>query len=231
MYPLLQGFDSVSVKADVEIGGTDQRFNLLSGRQLQPFFQQSPQVVMMMPLLVGTDGVRKMSKSFGNHIGLTEEASDMFAKVMRIGDGQIITFFELATQASHEEIEGVRQALASGVNPKDCKEQLAQTVVRQFHGEAAASQALAGWRRVHSQRLAPEEMPSHVVAAAKGLVQLMVEAKLAESNTRARKLIEGNAVSLDGGKVLDVNFQVSIPPEAGSVLQVGRRHFIRLVRA
>jgi tyrosyl-tRNA synthetase len=230
MYPLLQGFDSVSVKADVEIGGTDQRFNLLSGRQLQPFFQQSPQVVMMMPLLVGTDGVRKMSKSFGNHIGLTEPASDMFAKVMRIGDGQIITFFELATSASQEEIEKVRQALAAGSNPKDAKELLAQTVIRQFHGQAAADEALAGWRRVHSQRLAPEEMPSHGVAEPKGLAKLMVELGLAESNTRARKLIEGKAVSIDGEKVLDVNFQVAVPPEAGSVLQVGRRHFVRLVR-
>jgi len=121
--------------------------------------------------------------------------------------------------------------LASGSNPKDAKELLAQTVVRQFHGPAAADEALAGWRRVHSQRLVPAEMPSHTVAEPKGLAKLMVEAGLAESNTKARKLIEGRAVSLDGEKVLDVNFQVAVPTEAGAVLQVGRRQFVRLVRA
>lgn len=232
-YPVLQGFDSVSVKADVEIGGTDQLFNLLMGRQLQSHFGMSPQVALTMPLLEGTDGVRKMSKSFGNAIGLDDSPEDMFARTMRLPDNLIVKFFELATTLPAEEIEGVKRQLppVGNGNPKDAKEKLAHRLVFQFHGEAAANLALAGWKRVHSDRLAPEQMPSHVVSAPTPLFKLLVTVGLAKSGNQARGLIESGAVRLDGEKVTDVRFEFPVPDSSGRVLSVGRRegNFVRLI--
>jgi tyrosyl-tRNA synthetase len=229
LYPLLQGFDSVKVKADVEIGGTDQRFNILMGRHLQPHFQQKPQVAMLLKLLVGVDGVRKMSKSFGNAIGLTDSPDQMFTKVMSIGDNLIVPFFELVTNASAEQVAEVRKSLAAGSNPKLAKEELACTLIGQFHDESAAQAARTQWSRIHSQRLAPEEMPAHKVEAATALVDLLKATGLAASKGKARQLIEGGGVKLDGTKIVDISLVVAVPPSAGQVLQVGRRQFVRLV--
>ncbi len=231
-YPLLQGHDSVMVKADVELGGSDQRFNILAGRQMQLGSGQPAQVAMLLPLLTGIDGEKKMSKSLGNAIGLKDAPADMFARTMRIPDRLIVSFFELATAASAEDVAGVRARMeADGANPKDLKEELARRLVVEFHGEAAADAALAEWRRVHSERLAPEAMPSHVVSSPVPLVRLMVELSLAESNTKARKLIEGGAVRIDGVKVEDAGATVPVPSESGVVLSVGRRKFARLTAA
>lgn len=232
-YPVLQGFDSVSVKADVEIGGTDQLFNLLMGRQLQAIHGMETQVALTMPLLEGTDGVRKMSKSFGNAIGLDDSPEDMFGRTMRLADELIVKFFELATTLPAAEIDEVRRQLPpiGNGNPKDAKEKLAHRLVLQFHGEAAADAALAGWKRVHSERLAPETMPSHVVSAPIALTKVLVNTGLAASGNQARKLIEGGAVRLDGLKVTEVRLELSVPEASGRVLSVGRRDdkFVRLV--
>jgi tyrosyl-tRNA synthetase len=228
-YPVLQGFDSVQVRADVEIGGTDQRFNVLMGRQLQMQLGHRPQLAMLLPLLPGTDGVRKMSKSFSNSIGLTDAPDEMFGKCMRIPDDLIARWFELVTNLSGAEIDAIQAEIAGGGNPRDAKERLAQQLVLQSHGTGPAQAALDAWRRVHSQRLAPQEMPSHVVTAPIGLVELLVQASLAPSKNQARNLIKGGGVRLDGQKVSDQNLTVPVPPASGVVLQVGRRQFARLV--
>lgn len=240
VYPILQGLDSVEVQADIEIGGTDQLFNLQMGRKLQPGHGQEAQVALMLPILEGTDGVRKMSKTFGNAIALDDTPEDVFARCMRIPDGKdnelIVKFFELATSATDEEVRQFKLLFADPqFNPKDGKELLAHRVVTDLHGQALADAAREKWQRVHSQRLVPDTMPEHAIAAGSGLVAVMVLAGLAESNTKARKLIEGGGVKLllagaaDGEKVSDTKAQVT-PAVGGTVLKVGRR-FVRLVQA
>lgn len=229
LYPLLQGFDSVEVKADIEIGGSDQRFNILMGRHLQPNFGQEPQLAMLLPLLVGTDGVRKMSKSFGNAVGLTDDALTMFTKLMSIPDGLILPFFRLATDSTEAEVLAVETALAAGRNPKLVKEALAVKIIGQFHNAAAAVAAAAEWNRVHSQRLVPDEMPEVKVSAPTAVVDLLKDSGLAASKNKARQLIEGGGVRLDGEKIVDLALVVAVPPPEGLVLQVGRRQFVRLL--
>jgi len=228
LYPLLQGFDSVKVKADIEIGGTDQRFNILMGRQLQPSFGQEPQLAMLMPILEGTDGVRKMSKSFGNAVGLADDGLTMFTKLMSIPDAVIVRFFQLATDLSADAVAAVQESLAQGKNPKLVKEELAVRIISQFHDAEAAHAAAAEWNRVHSQRLVPEDMPSHSVTAPTGILDLLKDSGLAGSKNKARQLIEGGGVRLDEQKVTDTTLVVDVPPPAGRVLQVGRRQFVRL---
>jgi len=228
-YPVLQGFDSVEVRADVEIGGSDQRFNVLMGRQLQMHLGQKPQLAMLLPLLPGIDGQRKMSKSFGNSIGLTDAADQVFGKCMRIADELIVPWFELLTALSGDEVEAVQAELASGSNPKGAKERLARQLVLQLHGEGAAQAAFDAWRRVHCERKVPAEMPSHVVASPVGVIDLMVQTDLAASKTQARNLIKGGGVSLAGERVSDLNLKVPVPAADGIVLQVGWRKFVRLV--
>ncbi len=229
LYPLLQGFDSVHVRADVEVGGSDQRFNILMGRHLQPQYQQKPQVAMLLPLLMGVDGVRKMSKSFGNAIGLTDNPDQVFTKVMSIGDELIVPFFELVTSASAEQLEDVRKSLAQGKNPKLVKEDLACLLIGQFHDAQAAQAARQSWNHVHSQRQVPENMCSHKVESATAVVDLLKDSNLAASKGKARQLIEGGGVRLDGVKVSDISLVVAVPPPAGQVLQIGRRQFLRLI--
>lgn len=234
IYPVLQGLDSVEIQADIEVGGTDQLFNLQMGRKLQPGFGQEAQLAFMLPILEGTCGVRKMSKTFGNAIALDELPDDMFAKCMRIPDGIIAKFFELATSATDEEVRQLRKLLASeGFNPKDGKELLGHRVVQDLHGKELADAAQAEWRRVHSQKLIPDTMPEHAIAADSGVVAVMVAAGLAGSNSKARGLIAQNGVKLFhagdevGEKVTDPKATVT-PSEGGTVLKVGRR-FVRLI--
>jgi tyrosyl-tRNA synthetase len=229
LYPLLQGFDSVHIRADVEVGGSDQRFNILMGRHLQPQFQQKPQVAMLLPLLLGIDGVRKMSKSFGNAIGLSDSPDQVFTKVMSIGDELIVPFFELATSASPEQLDAVRKSLGEGKNPKQIKEDLACLLIGEFHTEPAADAARLSWNLVHSQRQVPENTPSHKVESATAVVDLLKATGLAASKAKARQLIEGGGVRLDSVKVTDISLVVAVPPPAGQVLQVGRRQFVRLI--
>jgi len=228
-YPVLQGFDSVALRADIELGGTDQRFNLLQGRQMQPQFGQPAQLAMLLPLLEGTDGVKKMSKSFGNHIGLADEPDDMFAKVMRLPDRLIETFFDLATVLDGVTVDGIKADLANGANPRDAKQKLAHQIVLQSHGEAVADASLAQWCRLHSERQMPLEMPAVTVELPQAVTRIMVDNKLAKSGNQARQLIEGGGVRLDGVKLEDVRHQITSVGVDGLVLQVGRRAFVRLI--
>jgi len=236
VYPALQGFDSVHLRADIEVGGSDQRFNVLMGRQLQGHFGHKPQLAMLLPLLEGTDGVQKMSKSLGNSISLQDAPDDMFARCMRIPDDKIVRWFTLATTAVAGEITQVQASLAAGVNPKELKEALAMRVVGELHGKDAGHTALANWQRVHCKREAPEQMEEHSIASAHGsdsgsgplLVDVLVSSGLAPSRNQARKLIAGGGVRLDGVKVEDSAFVVILVAGASAVLQVGRRKFVRL---
>ncbi|HEY9774422.1 MAG TPA: tyrosine--tRNA ligase [Planktothrix sp.] len=229
-YPLLQGFDSVEVNADIEIGGTDQRFNVLQGRDQQSRLGKLPQMALLMPILEGTDGTRKMSKTFGNAIGLKDHADDMFAKCMRLPDALIVKFFELSTSVGDEELARIKAELEGGANPKDLKERLATQVVLEQHGRNAADAALAEWRHVHSQRQIPTTMPSHVVPEPIELRRLLVATWLSTSLSQARNDVTAGAVSIDGAKMDNATTLVAVPPAGGTVLRRGRK-FIRLVPA
>ena len=197
-YPLLQGYDSVQIRADIELGGTDQRFNILQGRELQPHYNQEPQLAMLLPLLIGTDGEKKMSKSYNNYIGLKETPDDMFGKSMRIPDELLLTYFEMTTTLNGAEVDQIKSYLQEGGNPKDVKQRLATQLVRQYCGEEAAQSALANWERVHSQKLLPDDIPSHTVAQPTAIFRLMVDSKLAPSGSEAKRLALEGGVRLDG---------------------------------
>jgi len=229
LYPLMQAHDSIAVKADIELGGSDQRFNVLMGRQMQNGFGEEPQVAMLTPILTGTDGERKMSKSFGNFIALDDVPDDVFGKVMRIPDRLIMQYTELVTVLKPSQIEAARKRLDDGENPMVLKRECATQVVRFIHGDDAAVAALENWDRVHRQREVPADMPSHVVAAPAGLVDVMVACGLAPSKGQARKFIQGGGVKLDGVKVTDIETRVAVPDAEGTVLSHGRRQFVRLV--
>ncbi|MCG0277489.1 MAG: tyrosine--tRNA ligase [Thermanaeromonas sp.] len=228
-YPLMQGYDSVVLRADVELGGTDQKFNLLMGRTLQREYGQEPQVALMMPILPGLDGVQKMSKSLGNYIGVNEPPQEMYGKTMSLPDELMLLYFELVTTISLEELEDLRRRLAAGtLHPRDAKMYLAREIVKLYHGEAAALQAEAGFRRVFQERELPEEMPEVEIHEARMWVpRLLVRCGLAPSTSEARRLILQGAVKLNGVKIGDPEADIEISP--GDVLQVGRRKFVRLV--
>jgi tyrosyl-tRNA synthetase len=221
-YALMQGYDSVALAADVELGGTDQTFNLMMAREIQRDYGQEPEVAVVMPLLEGTDGVQKMSKSLGNYIGINEPPTVMFGKVMSIPDSLIARYFEICTTVP---LERVRQLLAG--NPRDAKAELARTIVADYHGEAAAAQAAEEFTRVFSRRELPREMPEVILpAASASAVDLLIHAGLASSRSEARRLVLQGGVSLNGRRLED-----PVAPQAvedGSVLQVGPRRFARL---
>jgi tyrosyl-tRNA synthetase len=226
VYPLLQGRDSVEIRADVELGGTDQLFNLLVGRDLQIDAGQEAQVCMTMPILPGLDGVQKMSKSYGNAIGLREPPEDMFGKVMSVPDALLRDYFTLTTSMPEDAIAGV---LAG--HPRDAKEALGRALVARYHGESAAAAAADRFRKVFSEKQVPEEMPDVVAPAAQpdgtvGILDLVMEARFAKSRSDARRLVEQGGVTIDGAKVVDVGARVKIG--GGEVLRVGRLQFARL---
>jgi tyrosyl-tRNA synthetase len=227
LYPLLQGYDSVVVKADVEFGGIDQKFNCLVARDVQEFSGQRPEQLFLMPLLVGTDGVHKMSKSLGNYVGITEPPSDMYGKIMSIPDHLIGDWFELVTDVSDEEISLIKDQMASQtMNPMIAKKQLARTLVAQFHGEGAAIEAEASFTRVFQKRDLPEQVPDFVFPAGTAdPVTLLTQTGLAKSKSDAKRLVTQRAVEIDGEIV--TGDSVNVKP--GSLLKVGKRRFVRLV--
>jgi tyrosyl-tRNA synthetase len=227
-YPLLQAYDSVAIKADIELGGTDQRFNILQGRELQPNYGLEPQMAMLLPLLEGTDGVKKMSKTYGNYVGLSDPPSEMFGKCMRIGDEMILKYFELCTTLTGAEIDAIERDHIKGGNPKDAKMKLAAQIVHQYHGEAASRNAVEEWNKVHSEGLVPENMPEHDVKEALPVFRLLVETKLCSGTSEAKRLIQDNGVKLDGELVKDANQVISLAAGESKVLQVGRRKFARI---
>jgi tyrosyl-tRNA synthetase len=228
-YPLLQGYDSIAIKSDVELGGTDQRFNILMGRELQPSYTVEPQLGMFLPLLEGTDGEKKMSKSFNNYIGLKDRADDMFGKCMSIPDQLILKYFELTSTLTGREIDAIKKNLEAGANPKDAKEQLAWQLVMQYHGVTAADGAKASWNRRFSERQVHDEMPSHVVSQETPLFRVLVDAGLVEGTSKAKRLIQEGGVSVGGNKVKDPNFSITVPADGSIVVQVSRKQFVRLV--
>ncbi|MCA0313825.1 MAG: tyrosine--tRNA ligase [Candidatus Melainabacteria bacterium] len=229
-YPLLQAYDSVAIQADIELGGTDQRFNILQGRELQPKYGQEPQMAMLLPLLEGTDGVKKMSKSYNNYVGLKEDPQEMFGKCMRIPDELILKYFELTTTLAGHEVDKIEaEHLKEGGNPKDAKLKLAKQVVFQYHGAEAAEQALKEWQQVHSQGQLPDEMPIFKIEEEQALFRVLALAGLVSSNAEAKRLIQEGGVKLNGETVKDPNLVVSLQGADTSVVQVGRRKFVKVV--
>jgi tyrosyl-tRNA synthetase len=235
-YPLLQGYDSVAIKADIELGGTDQRFNILQGRELQPCYGLNPQLAMLLPLLEGTDGVKKMSKSYDNYIALKDPADVMFGKCMRIPDDLIVKYFELATIFSGKEVDQIKLDLEHGRNPKDVKLKLAKQIVSQYCGADAGKHESEQWDRVHSQRQLPDQadIPVHKASADTPLFRILVDSGLASGTSEAKRLIKEGAVQYCSSVVTDPNFlplsaQTKSDQEGQNVLQVGRRKFRALV--
>jgi tyrosyl-tRNA synthetase len=229
LYPLAQGYDSVALRSDVELGGTDQKFNLLVGRHLQEAYGQEPQIVMTMPLLEGTDGVNKMSKSLGNYIGITEAPGSMFGKIMSISDDLMWRYFELLSFRPLADIAALRQATAEGRNPRDVKFELAREIVARFHDAAAADAAQRDFIARVSEKGVPADLPPKVIpvdAAGLRLGNLLKEAGLAASTSEANRKIDEGAVRIDGAKVTDRS--LTLMPGADHVLQLGSKRFARL---
>lgn len=231
-YPLMQGYDSVAIKADIELGGTDQRFNLLMGRTLQKDYGQERQVALLMPLLEGTDGVEKMSKSLGNYIGIYEEPDQMYGKVMSIPDELMIKYYELATDIHPDEIERIKTSLEDGTyHPRDAKMRLAREITTLYHGEEAAIKAEEQFKAVFQKGGVPEDIPSFKVPeniiSEEGIdmTRLIVEAGMAPSTSQARRLINQGAVKVNGEKISDIKIS-SLKNQ--DIVQVGKRNFVKI---
>jgi tyrosyl-tRNA synthetase len=233
LYPLAQAMDSVAIEADIELGGTDQKFNLLVGRDIQREYGLEPQVILTMPLLVGTDGVEKMSKSYDNFIGISETPREIYGKTLRIPDGMIYTYFELASDVSNVELAQIKRQLEdAAMNPRDLKRQLARTFVRMYHSSEEAQKAEAEFDRIFIEKDVPdiiEEFTLETGATAQTLVGLLALTKLVSSKGEARRLIEQGGVSVNGDRVTDLN--AGIPSMKEFVLKVGKRKFLKIIHA
>ncbi|MDN7130011.1 tyrosine--tRNA ligase [Pseudidiomarina sp. 1APR75-15] len=232
LYPLVQGWDSVALRADVELGGTDQRFNLLMGRELQKDEGQIPQTVIMVPLLEGLDGVQKMSKSLGNYVGITEPANDMFGKLMSVSDELMWRYFELLSFRPLEELAEFKQAVSAGANPRDYKVLLAKEIITRFHDAEAAEAAEQDFVQRFSKNAIPDDMPElelNTEAGEIGICHLLKEAQLVNSTSDAMRMIKQSAVKVDGEKVTDTKQMIAAGTTA--VYQVGKRKFARITVA
>ncbi|HVE80663.1 MAG TPA: tyrosine--tRNA ligase [Candidatus Dormibacteraeota bacterium] len=225
LYPLMQAYDSVCLEADVEFGGTDQRFNMLAARNLQKKLGQRPQQIVMCPLLVGTDGVQKMSKSFGNYIGITDTPADMYGKVMSLPDALVGSYYELCTDVPMNVIKQVIADIAAGANPRDTKASLAREIVRQYHGEKEAAGAEEGFNKQFRDKQAPEDITEEkITKAAWDPAELLVGLGLASSKSEARRLISQKGVKIAGQTIDADNVKVG----DGDIVQVGKRRFVKL---
>src|SRR3989449_3485772 len=231
LYPLVQGYDSVALEADVELGGTDQRFNLLVGRDLQREYGQESQVVLTMPLLEGLDGVQKMSKSLGNYIGINEDPKDQFGKVMSISDELMFRYYELLTEIPLAEIQTLRRESASGKrHPMDIKGDLTVRIITDYHGSDAANAAREEFNRIFTKREIPEDIETKEISLGSGpmrLSKLMAAVNLASSITEAQRLLESGAVHMNDQRITDVKAEISAPGEY--FFKVGKRRFLRLL--
>lgn len=231
-YPLMQGYDSVALEADIEMGGTDQRFNNLMGRDVQRQFGQESQVVILMPILEGTDGIEKMSKSLSNSVGIQEEPRQMFQKLMSIPDSLIIRYFELCTDLHPDKVEDYGKRLESGANPRDIKLELSHEIVRLYHGGEAANEAKAFFESVISQGNLPTDVSEFDVInytspdGLTDLVKVMAEARLAKSASEAKRLIEQGGVKINNQRITDFKAAVN----AGDILQSGKKSFVKLTK-
>ncbi|MBT5027907.1 MAG: tyrosine--tRNA ligase [Nitrospinaceae bacterium] len=229
MYPLIQGYDSVALKSDLELGGTDQKFNLLVGRDLQRAYGQKPQLVLTMPLLEGTDGVQKMSKSLGNSIGVLDAPNDMFGKIMSISDDLMWRYYELLSQVSAEELENLKKQAASGeLNPKHAKMNLAKEIVACYNSPEAAEMALAEFENVFKKKNLPEDIP--VVQGwgetSQGICNILKDNKMTDSTSAARRLIQQGSVTVNGEKISDINQELIGNQEY--LIKVGKKRFLKI---
>lgn len=228
LYPLMQGYDSVALKSDLELGGTDQTFNLLAGRTIQKDYGQEPQNVLTVPLLIGTDGKNKMGKSLDNYIGVIESPKDMYGKTMSVPDALIMSYFELATDVKLEEIAKLRQAMDEGENPRNLKMRLARELVTLYHDKKSAEQAEKEFIEIFANKGLPEDIPTQKFSKNKmNIVELLAESKLVSSKGEARRLIEGGGVRVDGNKVATHEAEIDLTTE--KLLQVGKRKFLRML--
>jgi tyrosyl-tRNA synthetase len=230
LYPLIQGYDSVALKADVELGGTDQKFNLLVGRELQREWGQVPQTVITMPLLEGLDGINKMSKSLGNYIGINEPADEIFGKIMSVSDELMIRYYELLSDMTLEELSQLKAGLKNGsVHPMEAKKRLGREMVERYHGAVAAGQAEENFVKRFRDNQTPEEMPEIVLSPEEGkalLCKVLAQADLVKSNSEGRRAIQQGGVKLNGEKVSDENLELECRGEF--VIQVGKRRFAKV---
>ena len=228
LYPLAQGMDSVKLKADIELGGTDQKFNLLVGRDLQRESGQEPQVIITVPLLEGTDGVEKMSKSYGNHIALRDTPEEMYGKTMSISDEMIEKYFLLGLDAERDKLDEVKHKLADGVNPRDLKRELARSLVEKYYDKNSAVEAENRFDQIHLKKDVPDDIPEYVLKSEKLLVDVLAEANLTASKGEARRLIKQNAVKINKNTINDINYMLRLNPDE-IVLKVGKRRFLKII--
>jgi tyrosyl-tRNA synthetase len=230
MYALMQGYDAVAMNTDVQVGGTDQLFNLMAGRKLQEVFGQKPQIALTLPILVGTDGHLRMSKTTGNYIGINEPPEEMYGKVMSIPDQALLNYYTLVTRFGPDEVAAVERGLADGsLHPMEAKMRLAREIVSIFHSDEAVAGAEAHFEQVFQKRERPSEMPTHRPSASDlNILDLLVAADLAKSKSEARRLIQHGGVTLDDEKVDSIERMVSV--RDGMILQVGKRRFVKLIR-
>jgi tyrosyl-tRNA synthetase len=229
LYPLVQGYDSVALETDVELGGTDQKFNLLVGRELQKHFGQPPQCVLMMPLLEGLDGVNKMSKSLGNYVGINESPEQIFGKLMSISDDLMWRYLELLSFQPMSALRKWKNEVETGKNPRDVKVALAQEIVARFHSSAAAEQALADFEARFKQNAIPDNLPESLIPCGSsgiGIAQLLKQAGLTPSTSESLRMIDQGGVKIDGEKVSDRS--LILPVGTNAVFQVGKRKFVRV---
>ena len=223
LYPVIQGYDSVALEADLEIGGTDQKFNMLVGRELQRHYGQPPQAVMTMPLLEGLDGVRKMSKSLGNYVALTDKPEDMYGKLMSVPDKLMVRYYELLTKATPEEIAAVK---SGGMHPMEAKKRLARAIVAEYHDASAATRAEEYFESKHQRREVPASAQVYRIAEDLWICELMKQLQFTPSTSEARRLVSQGAVRVDGRTITDVNFR--FVPGEHKVLEVGKRRVARI---
>ncbi|OQX91768.1 MAG: tyrosine--tRNA ligase [candidate division Zixibacteria bacterium 4484_95] len=230
LYPLMQGYDSVALQSDIEIGGTDQKFNLLVGRALQERYGQKPQVVMTLPLLVGTDGVEKMSKSLGNYIGINESPQEIYGKTMSIPDNLIYDYFVLTTEVSDKKLKEVKAQLDSGsVNPMELKKQLAFELVAIYHNKSEAEKAQEDFRLKFSKKEIPEDIPELLISSDEPLiwiVKVIVASNVVSSNSAAMRLIKGGGVQLNGVRIIDKDYKVNLAQD--NVIKIGKKNFLKI---
>ena len=227
LYPLAQGMDSVELKADVELGGTDQKFNLLVGRDLQRESGQEPQVIITVPLLEGTDGVEKMSKSYGNHIALQDSPEEMYGKTLSIPDEMIVKYFSLGADVELSKIKEVEFKLAEGENPRNLKRELARTIVKKYYNQKSSLDAEDYFDKIHLKKDIPDDIPEYEVKEEALLVDILAEANLTASKGEARRLTKQNAVKINKETISDINYKLK--PKANIVIKVGKRRFLKII--
>lgn len=228
LYPMAQAYDSVALEADIELGGTDQKFNLLVGRTIQSEYGQSPQVIMTMPLLEGTDGTQKMSKSLGNYIAFDDPPQEMFGKIMSIPDTLMEKYFRLTTDLNDDELEKISAQISNAsINPMEIKKRLGWEIVRMYYGKDAADDARANFEKIFSHRQLPDEMPMFKMTCEMRLLDILRQSGLVQSNAEARRLIRQNAIKIDGKPVKDEN--ITMKPDEEIIVKVGKRRFLRII--